>query len=74
MERGTNHEALGKNNTHSCLHLRNVYNLWYDVYRRRNYLKNLLTNIPKPVIIKIQKQKGIDYYEMCPGADGYCRR
>ena len=63
MERGTNHETLGKNNTHSCLHLRNVDNLWHDVYRRRNYLKNLLTNIPKPVIIKIQKQKGIDYYD-----------
>lgn len=63
MERGTNHETLGKNNTHSRLHLRNVDNLWYDVYRRRNYLKNLLTNIPKPAIIKIQKQKGIDYYD-----------
>lgn len=63
MEGELNHEILGKNNTHSCLHLRNVYNLWHDVYRRRNYLKNLLTNIPTPVIIKIQKQKGIDYYE-----------
>ena len=47
MERGTNHETLGKNNTHSRLHLRNVDNLWHDVYRRRNYLKKPIDKINK---------------------------
>ena len=47
MERGTNHEALGKNNTHSCLHLRNAFNLWHDVYRCRNYLKKPIDRHPE---------------------------